>query len=145
MLAITRHLAPARTRRILSSRLSDEGGGATIETVLWLPLVVFVFAIAVDYSMVFHGQSQALRVIQDANRNVSIGRLKTTSAAESYVRDRLATISASTTAVSAISSGVITTTVTMPLRDLQITGLVPVLGSGGIRVSADHLIENWEG
>jgi Flp pilus assembly protein TadG len=120
-----------------------DDGGATIEAVLWIPVIFLVFGLAVDFAMVFHGQSQALRVLQDANRNVSIGRLNSTSEAETFVENRLVGLSTHANASSAIASGVVTTTVTMPIADLQMLGLFRGLDSGTVTVSAEHLIENW--
>ena len=139
-----RQLSETRGLRNARSRLRDESGAATIEAVLWLPVLFLVFGVAVDFAMVFHGQSQALRIIQDANRNVSIGRLNTLSETETFVESRLTNLSTHVNAVSAISSGVVTTTVTMPIADLQMLGLFRGFNTGTITVSAEHLIENWE-
>ncbi len=122
----------------------DESGAATIEAVLWLPVIFLVFGLAVDFAMVFHGQSQALRILQDANRNVSIGRLNNVAEAEDFVESRLASLSTNADAVAAIASGIVTTTVTIPMADLQMLGLFRGLDAGSITVSAEHLIENWE-
>jgi len=128
---------------LLKSFALDESGSATIEFVLWLPMVLIAFGLTVDVSMIFHSQSQVLRIVQDANRSASIGRLQTASETESYVETRLHKASAGANAKSMISGGVITTTVTYPARDFQVLGFFHQFNNLEITVNSEHLIENW--
>ena len=121
----------------------DENGSATVEFVLWLPMLMVAFGLTVDVSMIFHSQSQVLRIVQDANRGASIGRFQTASEAESYVETRLQKSSADADAKSAIVGGVITTTVTYPARDFQVLGFFRQFNDLEITVNSEHLIENW--
>ena len=121
----------------------DESGSATVEFVLWLPMVLLAFGLTVDASMIFHSQSQVLRIVQDANRSASIGRLQTASEAESYVETRLRKASSAANATSTINGGIITTTVTYPARDFQVLGLFQQFNDLQITVNSEHLIENW--
>ena len=84
-----------------------DDGSATVEFVIWLPMVLLAFGLTVDVSMIFHSQSQVLRVIQDANRNASIGRLRTSAEAEDYIETRLHGASATANATSSITAGVL--------------------------------------
>jgi Flp pilus assembly protein TadG len=124
--------------------LADESGSATVETVLWLPLIFLIFGFAIDFSMVFFGRSQALRVIQDANRNYSIGRLTDGAEIKTYVESRLASLSPSATAVPEFDSGVVKTTVSMPASELEMLGLFRGIDTFTVSVSAEHMIEYWE-
>ncbi len=121
----------------------DESGSATVEFVLWLPMVLVAFGLTVDVSMIFHSQSQVLRIVQDANRSASLGRLQTAAATESYVESRLQKASSAANATSTINGGVITTTVTYPARDFQVLGFFQQFNTLEITVNSEHLIENW--
>lgn len=121
----------------------EETGSATVEFVLWLPMLLVAFGLTVDVSMIFHSQSQVLRIVQDANRNASIGRLRTPAAAESYIEDRLQNASATADATSTITAGVISTTVTYPARDFQLLGFFKQFNDLEITVNSEHLIEDW--
>lgn len=120
----------------------DTSGNATVEFVIWLPMVLIAFGLTVDVSMIFHSQSQVLRIVQDANRNASIGRLRTAAEAEDYVEARLHKASASANATSTITAGVISTTVTYPARDFQILGFFRQFDDLEITVNSEHLLEN---
>ncbi|MCB1339366.1 MAG: pilus assembly protein [Maritimibacter sp.] len=121
----------------------DESGTATVEFVLWLPMVMLAFGLTVDVSMIFHSQSQVLRIVQDANRNASIGRLRTPAETEDYVEARLQAASSGAHATSSISAGVISTTVTYPARDFQIVGFFSQFNDLQITVNSEHLLEDW--
>jgi Flp pilus assembly protein TadG len=124
--------------------LKKEDGTATVEAVIWLPLFFLVLFLMVDAAMIFAGQSQALRVVQDANRNMSIGRFRTAAETEAYIEQQLARLSAGVNAISTVTAGVVTTTVSLPARDLQFSGFFIPFMEGTLSVSADHLIEDWE-
>jgi Flp pilus assembly protein TadG len=121
----------------------DDSGNATVEFVIWLPMVLLAFGLTVDVSMIFHSQSQVLRIVQDANRSASIGRLKTASETETFVETRMRQSSAAANAKSTINAGVITTTVTYPARDFQVLGFFKQFNDLQITVNSEHLIENW--
>lgn len=133
----------SKMNRLLKKFARDEKGSSTVEFVIWMPVVLMAFGLTVDVSMIFHSQSQVLRIVQDANRNASIGRLRTTTEAEDYIEDRLHNASASANATSTITAGVITTTVTYPARDFQILGFFKQFNDLEITVNSEHLIENW--
>ena len=121
----------------------DESGSATVEFVLWLPMLLVAFGLTVDVSMIFHSQSQVLRIVQDANRSASLGRLQTAAATENYVEARLHKASSAANATSTINGGIITTTVTYPARDFQVLGFFQQFNNLEITVNSEHLIENW--
>ncbi len=121
----------------------DESGTATVEFVLWLPMVLLAFGLTVDVSMIFHSQSQVLRIVQDANRNASIGRLRTPAETEDYVETRLHNATGGAHATSTINAGVISTTVTYPARDFQIVGFFSQFNDLQITVNSEHLLEDW--
>ena len=107
-----------------------------VEAVLWLPIFLVIFGLMVDSALVFHGQSKVLRVVQDANRNMSIGRLDTEDDVETYITTRLAVygITPSTaTAVTDATTGLVTTTVVVSnssvISFIRLSIVMEVLGS----------------
>lgn len=122
--------------------LRREDGAATIEVVLWLPFFLGLFSLMVDISMIFNNQSRIMRIIQDGNRNMSINRLTSTAEVETYIEGRVASISGSANATTTYSQGLITTTVSVPLADLDLLGIAWVF-NGNWRITADHLDEGF--
>jgi len=132
-------------KKLLFSRFRAFGreneGSATIESVLWLPLFLAAFALMTDVAMIFNGHSRVLRVVQDANRNLSVGRLDTESETEEYIVAALGTLSPNLTADTEIVAGVATSTAIVPASDLQILGMFSAITSLNISVTSQHFIE----
>ncbi len=123
-------------------RKADDGT-ATVEAVLWFPIFILVFGLMVDASMIFHGQSKVLRVVQDANRNMSIGRLDTNAEVESYINAQLALFGVVPKSTTAISDGnFVYTVVTVPARQLQALGYFNSLLNLEIDVSSAHVLDS---
>jgi Flp pilus assembly protein TadG len=121
-----------------------QDGGATVEAVLWIPVFMLVFGLMVDASMIFYGQSAVLRVVQDANRNFSVGRLDSASATETYVENRLAASNIAAVATSTVVAGVVTTTVSVPAGQLQILGYFGTLRNLKLTIRSEQVLEDWE-
>lgn len=121
--------------------MRDQDGTATVELVLVLPVFLLIAGLIVDSSMIFFRQSQAYRVVQDANRNMSLGRFTTLEETSAFVEAALAPFAPGTTVASSVSNGVITTTATMPIPAIQITGLLSAFESGVVGVTATHVLE----
>lgn len=118
-----------------------EDGSATVEAVLWLPVLFMVFAMAVDAAFLFFGQNRALRVVQDANRMLSVGRLTSEVEVEDYVKEQLASLSPNLTVDTTIALGEVKTLLDLPSNDIMATGLVRPLIGGNVHVQASHLVE----
>lgn len=131
-------LLSGRVRRF--TRATD--GAATIEAVLWLPMFVMIVALLADVSMMFHGQTRMLRIAQDANRNMSVGRLTTTTETENFVIGRMAQMSPNALATTSVAAGLITTTVSVPLNDLDLFGIAGIFSGARMAVQSEHLMEN---
>ena len=121
-----------------------ETGAATVETVLWFPLFIAVFGLMLDVAMIFHGQAKVLRVVQDGNREYSIGRLTTAGAAESQIEGELAALGIQASATTSEKAGVAHTVVRVPASQLQVIGYFTAFTSLQVTVTAEHMIENWE-
>lgn len=120
----------------------NEDGAATIEAVLWLPFYLMLFGLLADVSMVFHGQSKLLRIVQDANRNMSIGRLTTTAEVVDFVQTRAGVFATPTNVSNDVVAGLITTSITVPMHDLDLFGVAGVFRSAEMTVRSEHLMEN---
>jgi hypothetical protein len=100
----------------------------------------------VDSAMIFHGQSKVLRVVQDANRKLSIKSLETDAEAEAYINAQLAAINVTpsrTETLSDMTTGIISTLVVVPAREFQILGYFSALTNLQVPVTAQHMREDW--
>ena len=109
---------------------------------MWLPIFIFFLGLMVDTAQIFTAQAMALRVVQDANRSLSIGRLMTVEDTEAFIRQRLGTISPNLVVSTVVVSGLITSTATMPATDLSSIGILDVFASVNVNVTAEHMSEN---
>ena len=121
--------------------LRNDTGTATVEFVLWLPLVLLIFGTIVDFSLVLSGEAQALRVVQDANRGLSVGHFQTIAAAKSYILTQVASLSSRATIDMTVVNGVIMSRLTLPAADLMATGMYSGLINLKVTVVAQFLSE----
>lgn len=128
--------------RSIARNLSDDSGAATVEFVLWLPVVMLVFGLIVDTSVIFGDRSQILRVVQDINRAVSIGHVRSSDDAEAIILADISNIAPNALVETTLTDGIITSTVTIPVSDLTVTNLIDVFRDFNVTVSAQHLSEN---
>ena len=126
--------------KIRAARTGTDGA-ATIEAVIWLPAFFAIFALITDTSTIFGRESQVLRFVQDANRNLSTGYFATAAEARTDIIARIGRISPHAVVTTQVVGNVITTSVAMPLTDLTSTGLVAAFSSGSVTVSANHVKE----
>lgn len=119
----------------------EDDGAATVEAVLWLPFFIMLFGLLADVSMVFYNQSRLMLIVQDANRNMSVGRLTDAEATESFVEAVGSTVSPRLTATTSVTAGLITTTVTVPMQDLDLFGMAGVFRNVNMTVRAEQLME----
>lgn len=139
MKSLLAQLVPARFLR-------RDDGTATVEAVLWFPIFIAVFGLMVDAAMIFHGQSKVLRVVQDANRNLSIGRLDTDAEVVAYINAELALVGVTpsrTEAQSDMTAGTVSTLVVVPASEFGLLGYFKVLNGLEVPVSAQHMREDW--
>lgn len=119
----------------------DDHGSATVEAVIWFPVFALILCLVADAALIFSKQALVMRVVQDANRAMSVGRLMTPAEAQDYIRDRIATISPNATVVTVVQAGVIVSTVTMPSSDLTATRFVAPFGGLNVSVSSQQMSE----
>ena len=127
--------------------IRHDNGGVTIEAVLWMPVFVALLCLVADASLIFGRQAEVLRVVQDANRAMSVGKFGTdgdidaTEVAEAYIKDRINGLAPHATVDTTVTSGVIRTVVTIPSSDLTANTPIGFLDSLTIEVAAEHLSE----
>ncbi|WP_424941483.1 TadE/TadG family type IV pilus assembly protein [Aliiroseovarius sp. S253] len=124
-------------------KLMNEDGTATVETVLWLPVLFMIFVLIINTSFVFYKQSIIMRVVQDANRALSVKRLDSVDDTQTYIKTRISHLSSNGTATTTIneSTGVITSTAVIPVSDLVFNGKFNFLEDFSVRVSSQHFVE----
>ncbi len=127
--------------RRMRGRAAEEDGSATIEVVLWLPFILAIFTLIVDATVIFHNHSNVLRIVQDANRGLSVGRYESEQEAEDQITNRLAGLSANVTADTDILGGVINTVVTIPASDMDIIGFWAGIRDITLTIRAQHFKE----
>jgi Flp pilus assembly protein TadG len=139
----------------LKAFLRQEGGSATIEFVLWLPIVMAILLLVVDSSMLFMSRSHAMRVLQDTNRLYSVGqftsnqqdieaaRAERLAKARDYALSRLRGLSPSATVTAAeVGNGVVRTTATMSTKEIAAIGFLGMMIDTTMVVSAEHRVES---
>lgn len=121
--------------------INENDGSMTIEAVIWIPFFFAFLVFVADVSFVFFGQAQAYRILQDANRNLSIGRLETEEEVETYIDNALAKLSPNATVNSVISNGTITSSAVIPTTDLIPVGFIPGISNINIFIKSSHMVE----
>lgn len=129
--------------RKLRRQAAREDGAVTVEALFWVVCIVFIFGLIVDASSLFYTQSNVLRTVQDANRNMSIGRFRTPEEAKAYVETALDPVSPNAVATVTVAANVVTTRVTVPAGDLQLIGILAPLSGVPITVQGRHYIEDY--
>ena len=127
--------------RKLGDWLLREEGSASAEAVIWMPVFAIIIAIVGDTSLVFLRQAEAIRVVQNANRQLAIGLLVDEVATDKYIHNGLVNISPNAIVVTQIINGIITTKVQMPASDLTATGFFAALDGVTVDFSAEFLSE----
>lgn len=129
------------TSRQIRTALHQEDGGASVEAVIWMPFFLLLFAMVVDASLVLGGQAEVLRVVQDTNRAVSLGRYQDLDVARQHIEAEIVQLSNSALVTVEVVDGIITSVVVIPARDLTATGLFDGFADIDLVVRAQHLSE----
>lgn len=121
---------------------SGEAGSATIETVLWLPMFIFILTLLAETAMVFADQSSVARVIEDTNRQLSTGAIATTDIAVTTIKSRIANISPNAVVSTTLANGIFQSSVSMPIADLIGPGLAPIFSGFNVTMESEFTNEN---
>ena len=128
-------------QRWVSRFRDDEAGSGTIEALFWFPIFVLFFVMIADTSLLFYGKAQALRVMQDGNRALSVGRLSSTDETRDFISAQLASLSEHAEVTTEVDNGLVISTVVMPSTDLMAVGSVPGFSRINISVTSQHFLE----
>lgn len=130
--------------RRVADFLRYDAGAVTVEGVLWLPVYGFFLVLIADTSLMFNGQAQAQRAIQDLNRLASTGYYLTEDEVETRGKAVLSHLSANVNVDATIdaTTHTISTTATIPAGDLMALGLITKFANITVTVSAQHVIES---
>ncbi|MFT6531282.1 MAG: Flp pilus assembly protein TadG [Limimaricola cinnabarinus] len=119
----------------------DARGSMSIKAVMWIPLFTFFILLVADVSNVYLKQSEAMRIIQDGNRALSINRLTSPLAAQTAIAQKLALAVPGATVTTGITGNTIITTASLPLRSMTMSSSLPFLGGAVMTVNARHMVE----
>lgn len=120
----------------------DTSGTASIESLIWIPIFVFILVLIADASFIFHGRTQALRILQDSNRAYSVGRFSTTGEVKAAALDEISKYTSNATVETTVSSGIITSTMTFPATDLMAIGKLDALKNITVTVVSKQYVES---
>lgn len=82
-----------------------------------------------------------MRVVQDANRSYSVGRLTTEAQVNTFIQTALVNITDSAVVTATEGNGSIRTLVTVPTNDLAAIGFISALTSATLAVQSEHIVE----
>lgn len=102
----------------------DEKGSATIEFVLWIPIIVALLTIVIDATTLYITHSEMWNVARDTARRMVIGNKIGKDAAEQYAADamNLRDFSYYLDAQCDPAKGEVAVTIALPVRDMSILG-----------------------
>ena len=128
-------------RRGLRGFLSRQDGSSSIEAAIWMPIFMGLILVIANTSLVFYGQSQAMRIVQDGNRAFSIGRFTTEEETEEFIVERLAVLTENPVVETVLHQGVIYTTVQLPVGDLAHIGNLGMFSEYNVAVASQMYVE----
>lgn len=120
---------------------TDTKGAASIETVIMVPVLLSMLFLTVDASMTFAYHTQIVRTVQDANRQLSVGRLTTETEVVELIAARLASVAPNARISADIDGGTITSQVVFPLSDVLTFGAMTKMDKYTLSVQAENYIE----
>jgi len=119
----------------------DDSGTATVESVIWLPIFVWMLALVINVSMIVFEKNQAYRVLQNANRILSTGYIQSEAETEAYIRQKISHIAPEAVVTTRIENGVVTSELAYRVTDLLVPQALVDLANIWIRVSSQHFVE----
>lgn len=118
----------------------EEDGAATLEAILWLPMFFYILALSVDVTMVFHSYSRIIRAVEDVNRGLSVGRIKTIDEGKLRIKNDLANYKGVQTDIKIIDN-VVVTNVSVPVTSLAFLGAVRPMMDKNVMVKTQQYVE----
>lgn len=133
----------SRLKSRIRDFLGDSDGSATIEFLIWMPVLVTLICFSADCALYFGYKAMVMRIVEDANRAASIGRLTSADATKTYVVGRLGAYAtdATVTVNWDSSTGLVQTIVDIPTSAVTATSLLTTLNVSRLYVSEQRLTE----
>jgi hypothetical protein len=129
-----------RRLRLRKDFVRDEDGAVTIEGLLWMPMFFYILALSVDVTMIFHAYSRIIRVVEDVNRGISIGRITTIEEGKARIAASLSGYDGLKSQIGVIDN-VVVTNVSVPVTSLVVLGAIkPILGNS-VEVKTQQYVE----
>lgn len=125
-------------RRALARFRRDQGGSATIESVIWMTAFFGLIILVSDASLAFFGKAEAFRAVQDGNRAYAVGRLTTPGAVKAWIEAEMEPIAPNAVATTTVSGGLVSSSLAMPASDLLLFGSLDAVS---ITVRSQHYVE----
>lgn len=127
-------------KSFVRGKAQDESGAATIEAILWLPMFFYVLALSVDVTMVFHSYSRIIRAVEDVNRGLSVGRIKTIDEGKLRISSELSNYKGVQSDIKIVDN-VIVTNVSVPVTSLAFLGAVRPMMDKNVMVKTQQYVE----
>ena len=128
--------------RSLKARLGRffrrDDGSATVENVLWLPMLFYVLGLGVDASLLMQTQSNFFVAARDASRQVALGQ-RTEEEVTAMLQTQFAHVEALTIDVSQ-ANGFVTATISVPFGSIAM--FPSPLGNGTLAADVSMWVEN---
>lgn len=123
--------------------LKRDTGSLSVEAVLWLPMFLILLIVIVDTSLVFSRRAQAIRIVEDANRGMSMYRLTSEAETTDYILSRVQQFSPTAQAGTVMdpTTRVIRSALAMPLHELDALGFFSLFPRQQIVIVAYHMRE----
>ncbi|MDU8942119.1 TadE/TadG family type IV pilus assembly protein [Ovoidimarina sediminis] len=125
----------------------EDEGSATFEACIWIPFLLLFFIMILDGTSIFTNQAKVHRIVQDANRQFVSGVFKLEPnpqmAMETWLETALDDIAPSADATISIdANGLLTTTVSYPASETDLSGVTGVFKNLTMNVKAIHQTES---
>lgn len=136
----TRAMTTSALRRLVRS----DSGAATIEAVFWVPFFFFFMIVVADIAMIVYDHSRVLSIVEDVDRDYSIGIFTSEAAAAKEIEDRIAAANISSNAVAEVvdDDTMIMSRVSVPIADLDMVGLVSGVIDASVTAQSQQVREN---
>lgn len=128
-------------KKLLRRFRTCEEGSATIESLIWIPVFVWVLVMIINASLVLFQKNQAFRIVQNANRILSTGYMQTPGETQTYISDKIATFAPEASVTTSIDNGVVTSSVSYQVSNLFMPHVVEDLMNITVNISAQHFME----
>lgn len=127
--------------RVAGRFARSENGSSSVEAAIWMPIYMGLILVIANTSLVFYGQSQAMRVVQDGNRALSVGRLTSEEETEAFIAERLSHLTDNPIVETILNQGIVYTTVQIPVEDLAHIGNLNMFSEYSVSVASQMFVE----